>query len=669
MSFLNPGLLWAFALAAIPIIIHLMNRLRHRTVRWAAMEMLLRAAQKSRNARKIRNWIILAMRALAVAALAAVVVRPLLGGGWLGVFGSSKLDAVIILFDRSPSMECIDPISGQTLREKAIKQLEETLGQHRKSSRVIVLDSATGLPITLSSPTQLSKIPQTDPSQAIADIPFLLAQAAKLIEKESLSSTEIWIASDLQQSNWRPEDSSWESTITQLTELPNPPSIRLLTNSAGKIEDSTLELTQAVRQGDNLVVEYSLQHLGKELPSQLLVHVDGKRYEEAIPPFQNELRSTLTIPLDPESTQGWAEIALPADAIPSNSKIYAVYGSAVTQKSVVFANETTSAVTTKIALAPPGFDHLQSSISNNFATLDLENIGLLVWQGAPPTTEAANKKLIEYLDAGGHLLLLPPEDPNGETNEFLGMQWGEIQNADVDDFFTVKPSLYNTGILLPFQDGREIQFSQTQVIRRQLPVVKNAEVLAKFTDDSPFLLRFPVGSRGVVHVLSTLPEHTWSSLSDQIELPVILHRLLNEGSNRLSEQTISTVGNSLAPATAPARWQHLQTKTMQWQGVHEEVTTHAGVYKAGQQIAAFNVPSQELIATNIPESDLDLLFENLDLVVFSQAAGESKNLTREAWRLAAAALLLFLLVEAALCLPAKPKPSADPFQLNSTNYS
>lgn len=37
MSFNSPWLLWALFAASVPIIIHLVNRWRHRSVPWAAM--------------------------------------------------------------------------------------------------------------------------------------------------------------------------------------------------------------------------------------------------------------------------------------------------------------------------------------------------------------------------------------------------------------------------------------------------------------------------------------------------------------------------------------------------------------------------------------------------------------------------------------------------------
>ena len=46
LSFLNTPLLWGLAAVGIPVIIHLINLMRHRRVRWAAMEFLLAGQRK-----------------------------------------------------------------------------------------------------------------------------------------------------------------------------------------------------------------------------------------------------------------------------------------------------------------------------------------------------------------------------------------------------------------------------------------------------------------------------------------------------------------------------------------------------------------------------------------------------------------------------------------------
>ena len=45
MQFLNPGLVAGALLFAVPLVIHLLNRQRHKRRDWAAMEFLMRAYQ------------------------------------------------------------------------------------------------------------------------------------------------------------------------------------------------------------------------------------------------------------------------------------------------------------------------------------------------------------------------------------------------------------------------------------------------------------------------------------------------------------------------------------------------------------------------------------------------------------------------------------------------
>ncbi len=89
---------------ALPIIIHLINQRRYQTVRWAAMMFLLAANRMSRGYARIRQWLILAARMLAIAGLAFVIGRPL-AGGWLGLTAGGRADATILILDRSPSMQ------------------------------------------------------------------------------------------------------------------------------------------------------------------------------------------------------------------------------------------------------------------------------------------------------------------------------------------------------------------------------------------------------------------------------------------------------------------------------------------------------------------------------------------------------------------------------------
>ena len=75
LGFLNPLLLWALPMAAVPIIIHLLNRRRFQKIPWAAMEYLLAAMKRNRRRLRMEHWILLALRTLAVLLLVFLVGR------------------------------------------------------------------------------------------------------------------------------------------------------------------------------------------------------------------------------------------------------------------------------------------------------------------------------------------------------------------------------------------------------------------------------------------------------------------------------------------------------------------------------------------------------------------------------------------------------------------
>ena len=81
MTFLQPLILWGLPLVLLPVIIHLINRMRHRPRQWAAMQFLLAPTRSSTSHAKLRNLLILLMRVLDVLTLRLMVSAALILGG------------------------------------------------------------------------------------------------------------------------------------------------------------------------------------------------------------------------------------------------------------------------------------------------------------------------------------------------------------------------------------------------------------------------------------------------------------------------------------------------------------------------------------------------------------------------------------------------------------
>ncbi len=104
MSFLNSAILAGLAAALGPLLIHLLNRRRVRTVEFSSV-MFLRDLRRTRMRRlQLRRWLLLAIRTLMVALTVLAFARPALKGGVFAALGSRARTTSVVALDRSASM-------------------------------------------------------------------------------------------------------------------------------------------------------------------------------------------------------------------------------------------------------------------------------------------------------------------------------------------------------------------------------------------------------------------------------------------------------------------------------------------------------------------------------------------------------------------------------------
>lgn len=186
--------------------------------------------QGTRGTKKLLHYLILALRVLAVAALVTAFARPLLSSffGW----GSSGLNEVLLVLDRSASMDA-RPDKTNSLRD-AIPPLVESTFAQLGHCRLSLLDSATGTVTQIPAPEALADLTVSKTTDGGADIPALLQKAIPYLEESGSGKTEIWIASDMQASSWRPDSPLWPGVRQRLAALAIPPSIRIMPSATGR---------------------------------------------------------------------------------------------------------------------------------------------------------------------------------------------------------------------------------------------------------------------------------------------------------------------------------------------------------------------------------------------------------------------------------------------------
>lgn len=145
--FLNPAfVMGGLALISVPIIIHLINRLRFKRVRFAAMEFLLQSQKRNRRRILIEQLLLLLLRCLAVLGLVLLISRFVLDPTELKLFQGARTHHVVLL-DDSGSMR--DQLGQQTAFEAAKEVVQKLVaeGARRPGTQKFTL-------IALSNPTQ-----------------------------------------------------------------------------------------------------------------------------------------------------------------------------------------------------------------------------------------------------------------------------------------------------------------------------------------------------------------------------------------------------------------------------------------------------------------------------------------------------------------------------------
>ena len=102
MNFLFPTFLIGLSAIAIPIIIHLFNFRKYKKVYFTNVQFLKELKQESDSKSKLKEWLILAMRILAIACLVFAFAQPFIPGKTKAVQGEK---AISIYIDNSFSME------------------------------------------------------------------------------------------------------------------------------------------------------------------------------------------------------------------------------------------------------------------------------------------------------------------------------------------------------------------------------------------------------------------------------------------------------------------------------------------------------------------------------------------------------------------------------------
>ena len=642
MSFIQENILFGLPLILLPVIIHLINRMRHKPRKWAAMQFLFAATQSSTSHSKIKNWLILAMRILAVLMLLLFLSRPLVGG-WMGwAFGGAP-DIIMLLVDRSASMESRISGTNKSRREYAIEMIVNAAEKFENKSQIVLIDSATRKPQNIANAASILELPDTQPSDTAADIPAMLQSALDWLVDNQAGIAEIWIASDLQATNWLPDDSRWESLMESFNSLKQKVRIRMLATTQDSPMNASISVSQLARIKSNEIGEVRLAVDIKRTK----INNDTEPIKQTINGVTTEIEAKVNgqatrwrhrIEVD-EQSGGWGKLELSPDGNPQDNITYYRYDDDFSMEGLVISESKLSplwqaaASTVNISARKPA----KILAPNEFSKSDLRDSTLVIWHAPLPQGDTSIA-LREFINEGGRLVFFPTGEAT--TVRFVGLGWGEKQTTEKDPFKIGRWD-EDQGPLANTDEGLLLPLNQLTVKQRQ-KIVGEAAILAAFNDGQAFLARQTIG-QGEVYFCSSLPLLTWSNLGDGMVIVPMIQRLLAAGSSRFQRNFIIETGRASA-GDMQLEWTSAET------GQRGNLQTEAGVYRSGDRWLVVNRPENENEFKRVEDEKVSALFSGLTFRLF-QAQRDNTSLQSEIWDKFLILMLIALLIEAWLICP------------------
>lgn len=660
----HPAFLPLLGLAVLPVLVHLFSRAKPPRYRFSNVEFLRQVLRVTNRFRKPKDWLLLALRTLAILALAAAFLGPLLLSRNSALPGERR--TLVLLVDRSASMGARE--GAGTRFEAACAAAVKLLDSSRPDlANVVWIDASPDAVFPDPGPNRGFLVDELGRAGPRAE-PGALEAAFQLAARQFQNAEgrrELCILSDFQASAWKdftpvlPPGVEVRVLPVAKEDVPNVAVTSLVPTPAAPVAGQQLlvQCRVANRSGEARRVPLTLDAGGSRQSRQL----DLPPHGEAEASFTVRCPASGLMPITAE-TDG--------DNFPGDDRRHAIVRVRESLRLAVAAPESSATARTlaNVARALPWLDVIPGADPRQPPPCEI--LFLPAWDGADPAAlrtlaENGTTVLVQPAPAcpGAAIATLANTPPDAAASpvslETQPAGWEAAPSADAAEF-----KLFADG---GFGNPLAGRFRQ----RLRLGNLPGTKLVARFNDGTPALLEAP-GLPIVIWNLPLDPAVTdWPEQSTF--LPAIGEILRHHAPGRAAERFTANPGDPLA-WTNPAAGETAAPVLERPDGTPVDLepagdgglTVWRSKTPAEPGIWRWLVSDQpvHLVAVNFPESESDL--KPLDPPpAFGSAspadAGRQAALDQglPLWPWLAAAALSFLVVEAVVAT-LKPRRASSP---------
>jgi len=551
MEFLNFGMAFFAATAAVPVILHLIMRQNPKHVVFPALRFVRQRNEANRRKLRLRHLVLLALRAGALILLAFALARLTLTTSGALVSQAAPVSAVMV-FDTSPRMSYEQ--DNQTRLAAAVEIAQELLNNLPPKSEIAIFDTSGDL-VNYAQDMQLAKdrLERLQLNPGSLDMLTTLEDAVRLLTQASHEVQELYIFTDLSEATWN------ETLAARLQAmLGDAPDAARFVIDVGSIEPrntalGNLELSaETLPRNTELAVRLPVSRVGgsvdKELQWFLHHWEDGKAETELKGQTfftQQDGDSQIiefrisTLDLKPGIYQGEVRlVGRKDDGLQLDDQRFFTFRVQPPWRVLIASPAPAESYAFDLhgALAPPALRKEDRSrfecTAMSLAQLEsakLDNYHVVTLLDPTPLPDAVWDQLYQYVNAGGRLAIFlgreagtPDASFNAEAAQrLLPGKLGPPARWPDGVFLTTDRN--NHPMLRAFQKLEGVPWRNFPVFRFW-PVEQlnpQARIITQYTNGQPAILERDVG-RGHVLLMTTpisdeLDETAWNTLPTGLE--------------------------------------------------------------------------------------------------------------------------------------------------------
>lgn len=492
MSFLYPTFLIALTAVAIPVIIHLFNFRRYKTVYFTNVRFLREVKEQTDSRSRLKHLLVLISRILAIVFLVLAFAQPYFKSKTTAVAIGKK--GVSVFIDNSFSMGQLS--SGVPLLEQAKLKAREIVEAYGADDEFQLLtgDFEARHQRLVDKEEMLNLIKEVNSTSKSRRLSEVISRQKQALNKSSARQKVLFALSDFQRSYSDFESLQADSNY-QINLIPMSPT------TSGNVYIDTCWMESPVQVfGQVNTVIVRIVNDGDEPLDNARLTLEVNNQTKAISNFTVEGKSMVTDSISYTVTEtGWSSATLSLIDHPVTFDDTYFFTYAVSEHiNILVINESVASSYLNALFGSNAFFILQNVPYNQLNYADLAKYQFVILHGLQQVSTGLSAELTKFVQSGGNLLVFPTASPDFNTYNMFLAQMG---SDGLSGFSTQKKSVNKLNNRDPFfadifqQVPQHIAFPQANgsFLLTSRTTTTNQPLLT-FSDGSSFLNKYSIGN-------------------------------------------------------------------------------------------------------------------------------------------------------------------------------